>query len=189
MHGRQGPCPGKLIQEQSCLCVLDHPGQALFQIGARHGTAPQNVPAMGADLVEFQCLDHEISVSQSIEIGGQKARVILRYTPAESRRRPCIPGHQSCSQRPASWLPRVSKDIVSNFLCLELLNTCPPTTHLFLEQPVQLVPAVVDAQPVGRVDDPDERIGSFKVVPPVRPQSLLAAHVPYRVLAGDLLAA
>lgn len=61
----------------------------------------------------------------------------------------------------------------------------PPLTpetdaHLLLEQPVQLGPAVVHAHPVGRVDDPDERVRPLKVVPPVRPQCLLAAHVPCR---------
>lgn len=51
------------IQEQSCLCILDHPGQAFFQVDARHGTAPQNVPPMCADLLEFEGLAREVSVN------------------------------------------------------------------------------------------------------------------------------
>lgn len=52
-------------------------------------------------------------------------------------------------------------------------------SHLFLEKAVQLLPAVVDTQPVGGVDHPDQRIRLLKVVAPVRPQRLLAADVPY----------
>jgi len=51
-------------------------------------------------------------------------------------------------------------------------------THLLLEQPVQLLPAVVHAQPVGGVDDPDQGVRLFEVVAPVRAERLLAAHVP-----------
>jgi len=43
---------------------------------------------------------------------------------------------------------------------------------------MQLVSAVVDAQPVRRINYPDESIGLFKVVSPIRPQRLLASYVP-----------
>lgn len=41
------------------------------------------------------------------------------------------------------------------------------TTNLLLEQPVQLLLAVVYPQPVGGVDHPDERVRLLKVVSPV----------------------
>jgi hypothetical protein len=44
---------------------------------------------------------------------------------------------------------------------------------------VQLLLAVLDAQPVSRVDDPDEGVGFLKVVAPVGSQGLLAAHIPF----------
>lgn len=40
---------------------------------------------------------------------GQQYRATLRFSPAESRLRPCIPGHPSCLQRPANWPRRVSE--------------------------------------------------------------------------------
>ena len=49
---------------------------------------------------------------------------------------------------------------------------------LFLQELVELGLAVGEAAPVGRVDDPDEPVGRLEVVPPVRPQRLLPAHVP-----------
>ena len=51
-------------------------------------------------------------------------------------------------------------------------------THLFLQELVELCLAVCEPAPVGRVDDPDEPVGRLEVVPPVRPQRLLATHVP-----------
>lgn len=59
----------------------------------------------------------------------------------------------------------------------------PPTpacrvTHLFLEQALELAPAVVDPLTVRGVDHPDERVRLLKVVLPVRPQRLLPAHIP-----------
>jgi ribosomal protein S27AE len=44
---------------------------------------------------------------------------------------------------------------------------------------VQLLPAVVDAQPVGSVDNPDQGIRLLKVVAPVGAESFLAADVPW----------
>ena len=43
---------------------------------------------------------------------------------------------------------------------------------------MELCLAVCEPAPVGRVDDPDEPVGRLEVVPPVRPQRLLATHVP-----------
>ena len=43
---------------------------------------------------------------------------------------------------------------------------------------MEFVHAVFDSQAVGRVHYPDKRIGLLEVVPPVGPQSLLAANVP-----------
>jgi hypothetical protein len=50
--------------------------------------------------------------------------------------------------------------------------------HLFLQQLVQLLLAILQPSPVGRVDDPDEAVRRLEVVTPVRPQRLLAADVP-----------
>jgi hypothetical protein len=51
---------------------------------------------------------------------------------------------------------------------------------------VQLLPAVVDAQTVRCVDYPDQGVGLFKVVSPVRAQRLLSADVPCAVsLEGE----
>lgn len=46
---------------------------------------------------------------------------------------------------------------------------------------MQLVSAVVDTQPVGGVDDPNQGVRLLKVVAPVRAQRLLAADVPWFV--------
>jgi hypothetical protein len=40
-------------------------------------------------------------------------------------------------------------------------------TRLFQEKPSQLVAAVVDAKTIGRIYDPDQGIGLFKIIPPV----------------------
>lgn len=59
---------------------------------------------------------------------------------------------------------------------------------LFLEETVEFLSAVLDPQPVRRVDDPDQRVGLFKVVAPVRAEGLLAAYVPFCwVLAWRLI--
>ncbi len=50
--------------------------------------------------------------------------------------------------------------------------------HLLLQKAVQLLPAVVDAQPVGGIHYPDQGVGLLKVVAPVRPQRLLASDIP-----------
>ena len=43
---------------------------------------------------------------------------------------------------------------------------------------MQLLPAVVDAQPVGGIHHPDQGVGLLKVISPVRPQRLLASDIP-----------
>ena len=53
-------------------------------------------------------------------------------------------------------------------------------TYLFLEQTVEFLFAVLDAQPIRGINDPDQRIRLFKVISPVRPQRLLAADIPYK---------
>lgn len=54
-----------------------------------------------------------------------------------------------------------------------------PVPDLFLEQPLQLVPAVLDPQSVRGVHDPDEGVRLLEVVPPVGPERLLPANIPY----------
>ncbi|KGQ12383.1 hypothetical protein BBAD15_g1886 [Beauveria bassiana D1-5] len=58
-------------------------------------------------------------------------------------------------------------------------------TYLFLQEPVKLLSAVFDAQPVRRVDDPDQRVRLFKVVSPVRPQRLLPPESPNQSAAAQ----
>lgn len=43
---------------------------------------------------------------------------------------------------------------------------------------MQLFLAILHAHAVARVDDPDERVGLFEVISPVRPQRALSADVP-----------
>jgi hypothetical protein len=50
--------------------------------------------------------------------------------------------------------------------------------HLLLEQTMQLFSAVVDAQPVCGVDNPDQGVCFLKVIAPVWPQRFLAADIP-----------
>jgi len=51
-------------------------------------------------------------------------------------------------------------------------------THVFSEERVEFMFAVGHAHAVAGVDDPDERVGLLKVVPPVGPERALAADVP-----------
>ena len=54
-------------------------------------------------------------------------------------------------------------------------------THLLKQQPLQLMPAVIDPLTVGCVNDPYKRVRLLEIVLPIRPQRLLAAHIPYIV--------
>ena len=49
---------------------------------------------------------------------------------------------------------------------------------LLLQQPLQLLPAVLQPSPVRRVDHPDEAVRRLKIVPPVGTQGLLASDIP-----------
>jgi hypothetical protein len=51
--------------------------------------------------------------------------------------------------------------------------------NLFEKEAVELILAVLDAETVGCVDNPDEGIGFLKVVAPVRAECFLAAHIPF----------
>lgn len=44
---------------------------------------------------------------------------------------------------------------------------------------MELFPAVIEARAIRRIDDPDDRVSRFKVVPPVRSETALAANVPF----------
>ena len=55
--------------------------------------------------------------------------------------------------------------------------------HLLLQQRRELNLAVAHPRDIARVDDPDERVGAFEVVGPVRPQGPLSADVPCAVSA------
>lgn len=61
-----------------------------------------------------------------------------------------------------------------------LCNSCSILADLFEQQPCEFPPAVLHALAVARVDDPDDRVGRLKVVPPVGPQRSLAPNVPCR---------
>ena len=50
--------------------------------------------------------------------------------------------------------------------------------HLFFQQLVQLLLAVVEPPAIGRVHHPDESVRRLEVVAPVGAEGLLAAHVP-----------
>lgn len=51
-------------------------------------------------------------------------------------------------------------------------------TYLLLEKFKQLIPAVLDPLPVVGVDDPDERVRLFEMVPPKWAEALLATDIP-----------
>jgi hypothetical protein len=51
-------------------------------------------------------------------------------------------------------------------------------TYVFDEETMELFFAVSHAQPVSRVYDPNQSIGLFEVVSPIRPDCSLAAHIP-----------
>ena len=61
--------------------------------------------------------------------------------------------------------------------------------HLvIIDDPVQLLPRLVHPGAVARVNDEDEALGAAEVVPPQRPDLVLAADVPdveFHVLVGD----
>jgi hypothetical protein len=54
-------------------------------------------------------------------------------------------------------------------------------THLLQEQPSQFLPTIIDPQAIGCIDNPDQRVSLFKVIPPVRSQGLLAADIPFNM--------
>ena len=54
-----------------------------------------------------------------------------------------------------------------------------PEEPFLLEEPVELGRAVAQPEPVGRVDNPDQGVGLFKVIAPVAAQRLLPANVPF----------
>ena len=63
--------------------------------------------------------------------------------------------------------------------CRQLMvSRCVVPTHLFAQQPAQLVPAVTHPHGVARVHDPYDGVGGFKVVSPVRSERPLSTHVP-----------
>lgn len=53
-------------------------------------------------------------------------------------------------------------------------------TDLLHEKPRQFFPAVFCPRAIGGINDPDQRIGFFEVVSPVRPESLLSADIPLK---------
>ena len=53
-----------------------------------------------------------------------------------------------------------------------------PEQPLLLQQALQLLLAILQPPPVRRVYDPDQSVGGFEVVPPVRPKRLLSSNVP-----------
>jgi hypothetical protein len=53
-------------------------------------------------------------------------------------------------------------------------------THVLVQQPVQLVPAIAHAHAVARVDDPHDRVRLLEVVAPVWAKRTLSADVPCR---------
>lgn len=55
--------------------------------------------------------------------------------------------------------------------------------YLLHEQPLQLLPAVVDALAIGGVHHPNQRVRLLEVVLPVGPEGLLAADVPFTASA------
>ena len=51
-------------------------------------------------------------------------------------------------------------------------------TYLLKQQALQLITTLCYTQTVRRVHHPDQRVGLLKVVSPVGPYGLLAAHIP-----------
>lgn len=51
-------------------------------------------------------------------------------------------------------------------------------THLLKEQTFELIAAITYAQSIRGINDPDQCIGLFKVVSPVRPDGLLSSNIP-----------
>ncbi|KAL8986792.1 MAG: hypothetical protein Q9177_003944 [Variospora cf. flavescens] len=58
-------------------------------------------------------------------------------------------------------------------------------TDLFEKQPRELLPTIVNAEPVGRIDDPDQGISLLEVIPPVCAQCLLASDIPYATITNQ----
>lgn len=56
------------VQEQSRLGIFNHPGQALFEILPRHGTAPQNMPLVRPNAVQLQPGCHLLSGHASLDV-------------------------------------------------------------------------------------------------------------------------
>ncbi len=99
----------------------------------------------------------------------------MRVVPVASPGHPCIRRRQSCLRRREDLPLGVSGPTVS-----------PPASwagnhgaaHLFLKQPMELIPAILDPQPIGGIHHPDEGVRLLEVVPPVRTQRLLPTNVP-----------
>ena len=61
----------------------------------------------------------------------------------------------------------------ARFLALE------PSTYLFQKKACQFLLTITEPQTITGVHHPDQRIRLFKIIPPVRPERLLAPDIPW----------
>ena len=162
------------VQKQTGLGVLDNPGQALFEILAGHGAAPQDVPRVCPDLIQPQPLG-VVGMSALVRDGLESVDILAQPTFESSS--PVM--HPTTSVLFANT-NRLAPE--SRFPGLSATSACPakgqPDAHLLLQKAMQLLPAIVDAQPVCGIHHPDQGVGLLKVISPVRPQRLLASDIP-----------
>lgn len=121
-------------------------------------------------------------MSASLDQGWSRASIFWPDQPLRARPQSCTPRRPSCLQTPTDSPLKVAStpSATSAFPA-----TGQPDAHLLLQKAMQLLPAVVDAQPVCGIHHPDQGVGLLKVVAPVRPQRLLASDIPCAGSASD----
>jgi hypothetical protein len=73
---------------------------------------------------------------------------------------------------------KTSRFSSKNYFSTFLVRNFESQFYLFLQQLMQLLLAILKSSSIGRIDDPDESVRRFKVIPPIRSKRLLTADVP-----------
>lgn len=158
------------IQEQPLLGISNHPVQPLLQVHARHGAAGHDVPFVCADGVESQALA-AVSILLARQLVQHPSHVTylahLHFCHGTGNIALVLEDEQA-GPRKALHMSALDKMEISS-------------THLFLEQPGQLVATIGDALAISCIHYPDERVRLLEVILPVGSQCLLSADVPCAV--------
>lgn len=95
------------VEKEACLCILNHPCQALLQVLARHCTTPEDAPTMRANRIKLKTLP--IVSRTALHFGRGRSL-------STSRRLSCTHPRPSCWRRRAGWRPTVAAR------CVRIIN-------------------------------------------------------------------